>query len=77
MFSIPQLFNQCHDAARLMEEEHDAEMEEREQMRDGRTTSGSQASQASENSHDKSGEWKESESGLEWVVIPMEEVCVI
>jgi hypothetical protein len=55
-----------------MEQEHDAEMEEREQMRNERPTHGSQTSAGTEDSHDKSGEWKESESGLEWVVIPME-----
>lgn len=63
------LFNQCHDAARLMEEAHDAELEEREHMAD--THSSANQNSAQRDPHNKSGEWKESEAGLEWVIIPM------
>ncbi|KAK2147650.1 hypothetical protein LSH36_543g04009 [Paralvinella palmiformis] len=69
-FVFCQLFNQCHDAARLMEEAHDAELEEREQMSEVHLSTNESVSQS--DTHNKSGEWKESEAGLEWVVIPMD-----
>ena len=48
------------EAARKIEEEHDAKMEEKElQKKEQRRTE-----RALQN---KSGEWKESDSGLEWI----------
>ena len=46
-----------YEAARRIEEEHDAKLEEKEQ----------QKKEQRKNAHNKSGEWKESESGIEWI----------
>ena len=53
-----------------MEEAHDAELEEREQMAE--TPGSTNQNSTHPDPHNKSGEWRESEAGLEWVVIPMD-----
>ena len=55
-----------YEAARRIEEEHDAKLEEREKLKQRRKLEQKHA----KNCQNKSGEWKESDSGLEWIAIP-------
>ena len=64
-----QLFNLRYKAARQIEEEHDREMEEREKKKAEEKNSAITADPR----NNQSGEWRESESGLEWVMVPLEE----
>ena len=69
---------QHHDAARRVEEEHDQELDRRNTDH-SKTPGGSTAADGvadgggGTDEAEQSGVWQESESGLEWVVIPAEE----
>ena len=73
----PQLFVQHHDAARRVEEEHDRELDRRNtdhsKTPGGSTTADGVADGGGTEEAEQSGVWQESESGLEWVVIPVED----
>ena len=73
-----QLFVQHHDAARRVEEEHDRELDRRNtdhsKTPGGSTTADGVADGGGGTEEaEQSGVWQESESGLEWVVIPVED----
>ena len=69
---------QHHDAARRVEEEHDRELDRRNTDH-SKTPGGSTAADGvadgggGTEEAEQSGVWQESESGLEWVVIPVED----
>ena len=70
-----QLFVSRFECAQRLEEEQDQEREaarKREKERNG-TPSGYPGENDEVEPGEKSGEWRESDSGLEWVVIPMDQ----
>ena len=61
-----------YEAAKRIEVEHDAELEERERLQQERMERVGKATNALEGpagAGNKSGEWKHSASGLEWVIM--------
>lgn len=57
-----------------MELEHDEELEQRERNKKDKERDRVKMLRGENDLHEKSGEWRESEVGLEWVVIPIDDL---
>ena len=63
---FPQLFSLRFEAAKIIEEEHDAELEERDRQNQELAVRAATSDSAAVN---ESGEWLECDSGIQWVAI--------
>jgi hypothetical protein len=71
--ALTQLFVSRFECAQRLEEEQDQEREAARKREKERNNGGSMGEFDELEPGEKSGEWRESESGLEWVVIPMDQ----
>lgn len=72
-FICLQLFKVRVEAAKKFEEEHDRQLEEKKRRKEELRSQRGSPQKPPGGAHNKSGQWKESDSGLEWVMNPEEE----